>query len=79
MGDHVFGRSYGYQWWLPAREHGDCSAIRVYNRYVYVDPARGTVVVKRSANPAYGTSTSKKTNMDNENTEALRANFRRLG
>jgi CubicO group peptidase (beta-lactamase class C family) len=79
VGDHVFGPGYGYQWWLPAGEQGDFSAIGVYNQYVYVDPARGTVIVKLSANPAYGTSTSETTNRDNENIEALRAISRQLG
>jgi CubicO group peptidase (beta-lactamase class C family) len=65
VGDHVFGPGYGYQWWLPAGGQGDFSAIGVCNQYVYVDPARGTVIVKLSANPAYGTSTSEATNRDN--------------
>ena len=51
---HSFGPGYGYQWWLPAGDFGDYSAIGVYNQYIYVDPNRNTVIVKLSANPAYG-------------------------
>ncbi len=73
VGDHVFGPGYGYQWWLPAGDEGDFSAIGVYNQYVYVDPARGVVIVKLSANPAYGTTPLENTNKDLENIAALRA------
>ncbi len=79
VGDHAFGPGYGYQWWLPAGGQGDFSAIGVYNQYVYVDPSRGTVIVKLSANPAYGTSTREEDNRDIENIEALRAISRQLG
>jgi CubicO group peptidase (beta-lactamase class C family) len=78
VGDHAFGPGYGYQWWLPAGGQGDFSAIGVYNQFVYVDPERGTVIVKLSANPAYGTSTREDDNRDNENIEALRAISRQL-
>ena len=73
VGDHVFGPGYGYQWWLPAGDLGDYSAIGVYNQYIYVDPSRDTVIVKLSANPAYGTTTREEDNKDLENLSALRA------
>ena len=73
VGDHVFGPGYGYQWWLPAGDFGDYSAIGVYNQYIYVDPNRDTVIVKLSANPAYGTTTREEDNKDLENLSALRA------
>ena len=73
VGDHVFGPGYGYQWWLPAGDLGDYSAIGVYNQYIYVDPDRDTVIVKLSANPAYGTTTREEDNKDLENLSALRA------
>ena len=73
MGDHAFGMGYGYQWWLPEGDLGDYSAIGVYNQFVHVDPALGTVIVKLSANPAYGMSKDESTNRDLENIAALRA------
>jgi len=73
VGDHALGPGYGYQWWLPAGERGAFSAIGVYNQYVYVDPTRGVVVVKLSANPAYGLSSEEEDNKDNENLAAIQA------
>ena len=73
VGDHSFGPGYGYQWWLPAGNSGDYSAIGVYNQYIYVDPKRDTVIVKLSANPAYGTTTKEQDNKDLENIAALQA------
>jgi CubicO group peptidase (beta-lactamase class C family) len=73
VGDHALGPGYGYQWWLPEGDRGDFSAIGVYNQYVYVDPSRGVLIVKLSANPAYGTSKHEEDNKDNENIAALRA------
>jgi CubicO group peptidase (beta-lactamase class C family) len=73
VGDHVFGPGYGYQWWLPAGGGGDYSAIGVYNQYIYVDPKRDTVIVKLSANPAYGTTTRESDNKDLENIAVLQA------
>ena len=78
VGDHVFGPGYGYQWWLPEGDQGDYSAIGVYNQYVYVDPARDTVIVKLSANPAYGTTTKEEDNKDLENIALLQAISRQL-
>ncbi len=73
VGDHSFGPGYGYQWWLPAGNRGDYSAIGVYNQYIYVDPKRDTVIVKLSANPAYGTTTREQDNKDIENISVLQA------
>ena len=73
VGDHSFGPGYGYQWWLPAGDTGDYSAIGVYNQYIYVDPKRDTVIVKLSANPAYGTTTREQDNKDLENIAVLQA------
>lgn len=73
VGDHTFGPGYGYQWWLPEGGLGDYSAIGVYNQYIYVDPTHDTVIVKLSANPAYGTTTKEADNKDLENIAALRA------
>jgi CubicO group peptidase (beta-lactamase class C family) len=78
VGDHAFPLGYGYQWWLPDGNRGEFSAIGVYNQYVYVDPSRGVVIVKLSANPAYGTSKGEETNKDIENIEVLRAIARQL-
>jgi CubicO group peptidase (beta-lactamase class C family) len=73
VGGHAFPFGYGYQWWLPAGDDGEFSAIGVYNQFVYVDPSRGVVIVKLSANPAYGTSHDDADNKDEENLLALRA------
>ncbi len=51
--DTRFG--YGYQWWLPPTgDEGEYSAMGVYNQFIYVNPTRGIVVAKTSANQAYG-------------------------
>jgi CubicO group peptidase (beta-lactamase class C family) len=73
VGGHPFPLGYGYQWWIPAGDHGEFSAIGVYNQYVYVDPSRNVVIVKLSANPAYGTSHLDEDNKDEENIFGLRA------
>ena len=73
VGDHALGPGYGYQWWLPAGDRGDYSAIGVYNQFIYVDPSRDTVIVKLSANPAYGTTTRESDNKDLENIALLQA------
>jgi CubicO group peptidase (beta-lactamase class C family) len=55
--DSTFG--YGYQWWLPPTgNEGEFSAIGVYNQFVYVNPSRGIVIAKTSANKAYGSDES---------------------
>jgi CubicO group peptidase (beta-lactamase class C family) len=46
---------YGYQWWLPDGS-GAFSAIGIYNQFVYVDPKRGVVIAKNSANRNYAKS-----------------------
>jgi len=73
VGGHRFPLGYGYQWWIPAGDRGEFSAIGVYNQYVYVDPSRDIVIVKLSANPAYGTSHSDEDNKDEENIFGFRA------
>jgi CubicO group peptidase (beta-lactamase class C family) len=73
LADHPLDLGYGYQWWLPAGESGEFSAIGIYNQLVYVDPARAVTIVKLSANPAYGTSMDEATNREMENIAALRA------
>lgn len=73
VGDHGFDLGYGYQWWIPAGDRGDYSAIGILNQLVYVDPVTNTTVVKLSANRRYGTSTHEHDNRDAENVEFLRA------
>ena len=68
---------YGYQWWLPDGPDGEFAAMGVYNQVVYVDPSRRRVVVKLSANRAYGTSPDESTNRDAENIDFIRALARR--
>jgi CubicO group peptidase (beta-lactamase class C family) len=73
VGGHEIDLGYGYQWWIPAGHQGDYCAIGVLNQLVHVDPARGTTIVKLSANRMYGTSPDEKTNRDLENVEFLRS------
>jgi CubicO group peptidase (beta-lactamase class C family) len=40
---------YQYQWWLPSRE-GDFVAEGILGQYIYVDPARGLVIVRLGTN-----------------------------
>lgn len=61
------------QWWLPAGDSGEFSAIGVYNQFVYVDPIKKTVIVKLSANRMYGTSDDESTNRELETVAFLRA------
>ena len=73
VGDHAFKLGYGYQWWLPDGDRGEFSAIGIYNQFVYVDPSRNVVIVKLSANRAYGTTSDEATNREDETIEFLRA------
>lgn len=73
LADHRFDLGYGYQWWIPDGERGEFSAIGIYNQFVYVDPSRRAVIVKLSANRAYGTSMDDSTNRDLETVSYLRA------
>jgi CubicO group peptidase (beta-lactamase class C family) len=73
IADHTLNVGYGYQWWLPAGDRGEFTAIGVYNQFVYVDPSRGVMIVKLSANPLYGTTQDEALNTDNENVLAMRA------
>ena len=72
LAGHPLALGYGYQWWLPAGDRGEFSAIGVYNQLVYVDPSRGVTIVKLSANPKYGTSMNEATNREMENLAFLR-------
>lgn len=42
--------AYSTQWWHPEgyEEHGDLTALGIYGQYVYVNPAKRTVIVKLS-------------------------------
>lgn len=73
VGGHVLPLGYGDQWWVPAGNRGEFSAIGVYNQFVFVDPSRDAVVVKLSANRAYGTSPDEAVNREMETVEFLRA------
>lgn len=73
VGGHAFGFGYGYQWWIPAGDRGEFSAIGVYNQFIYVDPHTNAVIVKLSANPRYGMSELESDNKDEENLAMLQA------
>ena len=44
---------YGYKWWIPEDPQGDFAAIGVWGQFIYVDPIRGVVIVKVSADPEF--------------------------
>ncbi|MGY3678967.1 serine hydrolase domain-containing protein [Streptomyces sp. TE33382] len=72
-GQQADGVGYGYQWWLPAGDRGEFSAVGVYNQFVYVDPASRTTIVKLSASRLYGTSLDEATSGEEETIALLRA------
>ncbi|WP_326770644.1 beta-lactamase family protein (plasmid) [Streptomyces sp. NBC_01591] len=72
-GQQADGVGYGYQWWLPAGDRGEFSAVGVYNQFVYVDPVSRTTIVKLSASRRYGTSLDEATSGEEETIAFLRA------
>jgi len=50
--EEVWG--YGYHWWLPDLR-GEYLAVGIFNQFIYVNPRERLVIVKSSANHAYGT------------------------
>eukprot|EP00439_Symbiodinium_sp_Y106_P088809 s1_g1345.t1 len=68
-----FPVGYGYQWWLPASTEGEYSAIGVYNQFIFVNPTKGTVIVKLSANSDYATSLDESVYREMETFEFFRA------
>ncbi len=47
---------YGYQWWIPQNAaRGEVMACGIYGQYIYIAPARDTVIVITSANRDFGT------------------------
>jgi len=78
VGGHILPLGYGYQWWVPEGDCGEFCAIGVYNQFVFVDPSRGTVIVKLSANRTYGTTNEESENQEMETVEFLRAIAREL-
>jgi CubicO group peptidase (beta-lactamase class C family) len=67
---------YGYHWWLPDLQ-GDYIAVGVFNQFVYVNPLQHLVIVKSSANHAYGTGHGYDETKDRENTHI--AFFKAIG
>lgn len=63
---------YGYQWWVPEGDEGAFSAIGVYNQFVFVNPTRGTVIVKLSANSDYGVTNEESSYRELETIELFR-------
>ncbi len=64
---------YGYKWWIPEnREDGEFTAIGVYGQYIYVNPARGVVVVKAGTDPRFD-------DHDHESVALFRAIAREVG
>ncbi len=71
--EHFFPVGYGYQWWLPSSSEGEYSAIGVYNQFIFVNPAKGTVIVKLSAFSDYATSLDESAYREIETFEFFRA------
>ena len=78
LSDHTLPFGYGYQWWLPAGQEGEFTALGIYNQVVYADRSRGVVIYKQSANRAYGTSKDEATNREIETLEFVRAIARHI-
>lgn len=78
LSDHTLPFGYGYQWWLPAGQEGEFTALGIYNQVVYGDRSKGVVIYKQSANRAYGTSKDEATNREIETIEFVRAIARHI-
>jgi CubicO group peptidase (beta-lactamase class C family) len=69
-----FDLGYGYQWWVLDGDQGEYMALGVYNQFIYVNPTKGLVIVKLSANSDYGTvADSEEVNKEFTTIELLRA------
>lgn len=68
-----FPVGYGYQWWIPAGDEGEYSAIGVYNQFIYVNPTNGVVIVKLSAYSDYATSLEESAYREIETLDFFRA------
>jgi len=71
LSDYPLG--YGYQWWVLDGNEGEFSAIGVYNQLIYVAPESNMVIVKLSANSAYGTAEDEDMASELETIEFFRA------
>ena len=78
LSDHTLPFGYGYQWWLPAGQDGEFTALGIYNQVVYADRSRGVVIYKQSANRTYGTSKDEATNREIETIEFVRSIARHI-
>lgn len=54
-------------------DQGEYAAIGVYNQFIYVDPTSDLVIIKLSANRAYGTTDTQATSPEMETLEYFRA------
>lgn len=72
VGGHPFPFGYGYQWWIPAGDRGEFSAIGVYNQFIFIDPSREVTIVKLSSNRQYGTANDEAVNREAETMAVLR-------
>lgn len=68
--NNIFG--YGYQWWLLDGDEGEYMAMGVYNQFIYVNPKRGVVIVKLSANSDFGVRDDQSSYRDQETISMLR-------
>lgn len=66
LGDDVLPFGYGLQWWIAPGDEGEFAAVGIYNQFIYVNPTRGVVIVKLSANPRFGLSRDESDNRELE-------------
>lgn len=64
---------YGYQWWLLNGDEGEFTAMGVYNQFIYVNPEKGVVIVKLSANSEFGVTDDQSSYRDQETMSMFRA------
>ncbi|MBC7170910.1 MAG: serine hydrolase [Polyangiaceae bacterium] len=74
----VFPVGYGFQWWIPAGNEREYSAIGIYNQFIYVNPTRAVVIVKLSAFSGYALGLSESAYRELETIEFFRTIARGL-
>ena len=77
--DELFPVGYGYQWWIPAGDEGEYSAIGIYNQFIYINPTRKVVIVKLSAFSDYALGWDEDAYREMQTIEFFRAIARSMG
>jgi len=73
-----FPLGYGLQWWVPESDEGEFTALGVYHQFIFVNPTRGTVVVKLSAYNDFANPEAEEPYLTFETIELLREITREL-